>query len=232
MRSVLIQDGQSSHMTVELIQLAKENDFMPSFSHYSCASASGYWHFSSFKNQIGKALNKLIRSSPGRVSTTADIPEILSEAWPASVTAINLMSRFRKNGIHPLDPGCIKDRECAPSKAITETSVGSVGEVDSSASTGNSIETHAPDSFGTATETASATSNDPFSPDSALVKAMDPVFINPQKRVSENASKDLIRLLCLTEDEVFATLQKEKQTRGKKKSEAPACKRKPRASGQ
>lgn len=85
-----------------------------------------------------------MRSSPGRVPTTADIPEILSRAWPASVTAVNLMSGFRKTGIHPLNPGCIKDREYAPLKGIADTSFDNTKDTLDSASTGNSIETHAP----------------------------------------------------------------------------------------
>ena len=50
---------------------------------------------------MGKALNALVRSSPGRVPTTADTPKIISQAWPMSITAINLMSGFRKTGYIP-----------------------------------------------------------------------------------------------------------------------------------
>ena len=50
--------------------------------------------FSSFKHHIGWALNTLLRSSLGRVLTSEDIPNILSQAWPASMTAINFMSGF------------------------------------------------------------------------------------------------------------------------------------------
>ena len=77
--------------------------------------------FSSFKSHVGLALNALIRSSEGRVPTTEDIPKIVAEAWPKSVTPVNLMSGFRKTGIHPLNPGCIHDRVTAPSSAIVHS---------------------------------------------------------------------------------------------------------------
>ena len=43
----------------------------------------------------------MVKSSVGRVPTTDDIPFIVSEAWPKRSTSINLMSGFRKTGIHP-----------------------------------------------------------------------------------------------------------------------------------
>jgi hypothetical protein len=73
--------------------------------------------FSSFKYHVGLALNTLLRSSEGRVPTSEDIPVILSEAWPKSVTPVNLMSGFRKSGIHPLYPCYIHNRAFAPSIA-------------------------------------------------------------------------------------------------------------------
>ena len=77
--------------------------------------------FSSFKYHVGLALNALIRSSEGSVPTTEDIPKIVAEAWPKSVTPVNLMSGFRKTGIHPLNPGCIQDRVTAPSGVIVHS---------------------------------------------------------------------------------------------------------------
>ncbi len=73
--------------------------------------------FSNFKHHVGLALNTLLRSSEGRIPTSEDIPVIMSEAWPKSVTPVNLMSGFRKSGIHHLNPGYIHDRAFAPSIA-------------------------------------------------------------------------------------------------------------------
>ena len=100
--------------------------------------------FKSFKSHVGLALNALIRSSERRVPTTEDIPKIVAEAWPKSVTPVNLMSGFRKIGIHPLNPNCIHDRVTAPSSAIVHSEKSEVpslisGPLDTSGSA-NSLE--------------------------------------------------------------------------------------------
>ena len=76
--------------------------------------------FSSFKHYVGLALNNLIRSSDRCVPTSQDIPVVLEEAWPKSLTPVNLMSGFRKTEIHPLNPSYIHDRVFAPSIATQQ----------------------------------------------------------------------------------------------------------------
>ena len=109
---LLIQDGHSSHITVELIESAKENNIhilcLPSHTTHLLQPLN-VSVFSTFEHHIGRVLNILLHSSPGCVPTLEDIPNILYQAWPASMTAINFMSRFRKTGIYPLNPGHIKD---------------------------------------------------------------------------------------------------------------------------
>ena len=120
---------------------------------------------------VGTALNALISSSEGRVLTTEDIPKIVAEAWPKSVTPVNLMSGFRKTGIHPLNPGCIHDRVTAPSSVTvdSETSEGPslvTGPLDTSGSA-NSLETqcHA--------DSSQSISSVPKPPTSSLSDTMD-----------------------------------------------------------
>ena len=169
--------------------------------------------FISFKHHIGRALNTLLRSSPGCVPTSEDIPNILSQAWPASMTAINFMSGFRKTGIYPLNPGSIKDRECAPAKGITDTSFGSItGLCDTSTSTDNSIETHAPSS-------GVSILSDCTSPDSVLSQAMDSLFIKPQlKRKSTRRCKPAYNhtTVCITENQFLEKLKEDKNYNSKK----------------
>ena len=85
---LLIQDGCSSHISIELIELAKENDVhllcLPShITHVLQPLDVGV--FSSFKHHVGLTLNTLLRSSEGHVPTSEDIPAILSEAWPKNM---------------------------------------------------------------------------------------------------------------------------------------------------
>ena len=114
---LLMQDGHSNHNSFELIQVARKNDihllYLPAhITHVLQPLDVGV--ISSFKHNVGLALNAMVRSSAGRVPTTDDILFIVSEAWPKRLTSINLMSGFRKTGIHPLNAGCIKDGETAP----------------------------------------------------------------------------------------------------------------------
>ena len=67
---LLIQDGHSSHITVELIELAKENNIhilcLPSHTTHLLQPLD-VGVFNSFKHHIGRTLNTLLRSSPGCV---------------------------------------------------------------------------------------------------------------------------------------------------------------------
>ena len=49
--------------------------------------------------------------------TTDVIESLVAEAWPASFTPLNIMSRFRNCGVYRLNPGEVSDRQLAPSKA-------------------------------------------------------------------------------------------------------------------
>ena len=217
---LLIQDGHSnsSHITVDLIQLAKENDIhimcLPSHTTHVLQPLD-VGVFSSFKHHAGKALNALVRSSPGRVPTTADIPKIISQAWPMSITAVNLMSGFRKTGIHPLNPGCIKDRELAPSKGIADSPPENFRDSVDSSSTANSIETHAPPSAGHSASGGTVTSS---SPDSSLSHTMDSLFIRPKLKRSTRRRRAAYNhtAVMVTEDRFLKTLQEDKEARGRK----------------
>ena len=215
---LLIQDGHSSHITVDLIQLAKENDIhimcLPSHTTHVLQPLD-VGVFSSFKHHVGKALNALVRSSPGHVPTTADIPKIISQAWPMSITAVNLMSGFRKTGIHPLNPGCIKDRELAPSKGIADSPPENFRDSVDSSSTANSIETHAPPSAGHSASGGTVTSS---SPDSSLSHAMDSLFIRPKLKRNTRRRRAAYNhtAVMVTDDRFLKTLQEDKQACGRK----------------
>ena len=144
---LLIQDGHSSHISLELIEVASKNNI-----HLLCLPAHtthvqqplDVGVFSSFKHNVGMALNAMVRRSAGRLPTTDDIPFIVSEAWLKSSTLINLMSGFRKTGIHPsrMYQG---QRETVPCLACDHDPVTSTSDADTSGSL-NSLETCAPES--------------------------------------------------------------------------------------
>ena len=118
---LIIQDGHASHVTIDLIELARANSI-----HILCLPAHtthvlqplDVGVFKSFKANFNKACHKYIAEHPGRVITTDVIASLVGAAWPHSFTPNNIMSGFRKCGIFPINPGAVTDRQLAPSKAF------------------------------------------------------------------------------------------------------------------
>ena len=185
---------------------------------------------SSFKHHVGLALNTLLRSSEGRVPTSEDIPVILSEAWPKSMTPVNLMSGFRKSGIHPLNPSYIHDLVFAPSIATcpseqSESSVPSLTE--GSATT-------AEDGANTAEDSANMTEDNPAEsvdslethavssklPTSSLSSAMESLCLKPKlTRKTKRKAKPSYNsvAVCITEDDFVTKYKHDKEQKKKEK---------------
>ena len=49
------------------------------------------------------------------------LASLLCQAWPESMTPVNVMSGFKKSGIYPLNPGEISDRELGKSRAFVRS---------------------------------------------------------------------------------------------------------------
>ena len=119
---LLIEDGHDSHISIELIELARANDV-----HLLCLPAHtthilqplDIGVFKSFKTFFSKAFHKYLTKNPGRVITSDVIASLVGEAWPQALTPLNMMGGFRKCGIYPLNLGAVTDRQLAPSHATT-----------------------------------------------------------------------------------------------------------------
>ena len=119
---LLIEDGHGSHISIELIELARANDV-----HLLCLPAHtthilqplDIGVFKSFKTFFSKACHKYLTKNPGRVVSSDVIASLVGEAWPQALTPLNIMGGFRKCGIYPLNPGAVTDRQLAPSHATT-----------------------------------------------------------------------------------------------------------------
>ena len=122
---VLIQDGHASHISVQLIELARANGV-----HILCLPAHSthllqpldLGVFKSFKVSFSKACSHYLSQHPGRVVTNDKIALLVSSAVSSSFTPNNIMGGFRKAGIYPLNPGAIDDKMLCPSKAFPPTS--------------------------------------------------------------------------------------------------------------
>uniref|UniRef100_A0A1X7TFC6 DDE-1 domain-containing protein n=1 Tax=Amphimedon queenslandica TaxID=400682 RepID=A0A1X7TFC6_AMPQE len=119
---LLLQDGHGSHVSIELIELARANDIhllcLPSHtSHLLQPLDVGV--FKSFKSNFNKACSNYMSQNPGRVVTVDVIASLVGEAYPASFTPMNIMKGFKKTGVWPINPGEVTDRQIAPSKAYS-----------------------------------------------------------------------------------------------------------------
>ena len=127
---LLLQDGHSFHISIELIELARQNDvhllcFPVHTTHILQPLDVGV--FKSFKANVSKACHKYIISHPGRVITSDVIAALVAEAWLMSLTPVNIMGGFKKCGIYPINPGEVSDRQLAPSKAFQPQKPSQVG---------------------------------------------------------------------------------------------------------
>ena len=104
---LLIQDGHGSHVSIDLIELARANNVhllcLPSHTTHILQPLDG-GVFKSFKSNFSKAC-RYLASNPGRVITNDKLASLVAEAWPHSFTAVNIMSGFKKCGVFPINPG-------------------------------------------------------------------------------------------------------------------------------
>ena len=124
---LLIQDGHSSYISIELIELARANSvhllcLPPHTTHILQPLDVGV--FKPFKSAFSQACHKYmyVMQQPGRVVTTDVLASLVGEAWPRSFTPLNILSGFRKCGIQPFNPGKVGDRTLAASKGVTPES--------------------------------------------------------------------------------------------------------------
>ena len=150
---LLIYDGHSSHISIEVIEKARKNDI-----HLLCLPSHGTHILQpldisvmrSFKLHFSKASSEVLAKNPGRIITEYDLSGLIGKAWPLSLTTINIISGFCKSGIFPFNPAKILDCETAPSRVYestidccndsTSSSGPNLDESQSSVTTGSSID--------------------------------------------------------------------------------------------
>ena len=118
---LLIEDGHTSHISIEVIQLARSNDIhllcLPSHTTHILQPLD-MSVFKSLKSHYWKECQTYMAASAGRVITTEVVASLLGKAWPLAFTPVNIMSGFTKSGTYPLNPGEVSDRQLTPSKAF------------------------------------------------------------------------------------------------------------------
>ena len=110
-------------MSIEIIELVQSNGVyllcLPAHTTHILQPLD-VGVFKSFKSNFSKACSKYLAVNPGRVITSDKLAFLVAEAWPLSLTPLNIMSGFKKTGIYPINPSEVTDKEFAPSKLFQQ----------------------------------------------------------------------------------------------------------------
>ena len=86
---LLIMDGHGTHMSIELIELARSSGVhllcLPSHTTHVLQPLD-VGIFKSFKSNFSKACSKYLAAHPGRVITSDKLASLVAEAWPLSLS--------------------------------------------------------------------------------------------------------------------------------------------------
>lgn len=109
-KTVLILDGHGSHMSVNCLEFAAENDIslvcLPSHTtHYLQPLDRSF--FKPLKTFFYQACDQWIKTHQGRRITRMQFGTLLNSAWSRAATAGTAINGFSATGAFPLDPGSI-----------------------------------------------------------------------------------------------------------------------------
>ena len=93
---LLIEDGHASHISIEVIDLPRSNDFhllcLPSHTT-DLLQPFDVDVFKSLKSNYSKECQMYLATNPSRVITTETIASLLGRAWPLSFIPVNVSRR-------------------------------------------------------------------------------------------------------------------------------------------
>ena len=107
---LLLMDGHSSHYEPSSVELAKENDVilfcLPPHTTQD-SQPLDCTVFGPLKRHWSNVCHKYLKNNPGVVISKYNFSEVFSEAWLLALTPANIVSGFRKCGIHPFNRNAI-----------------------------------------------------------------------------------------------------------------------------
>ncbi|KAJ8048493.1 Jerky protein-like-like [Holothuria leucospilota] len=130
---LLLYDGHTSHISIPLIELAKEHKIIlfvlpPHTSHVLQPLDVGLFKpLKTFQNACGARM----RESPGEVITRYDVCNLASKSFLKAFTPINFINSFRKTGIFPFNPQEIDQTMFEPAKNLARNHWQTEGEEES-----------------------------------------------------------------------------------------------------
>ena len=115
---LLLLDNHHSHVTLEIIDYAKEHgivllSFPPHCSHKLQLLDRPV--YGPFKRYYNSACDCWMKKNRGKTMTIYDIPDMVERAFSRAITFVNIQSGFKVAGIFPFDGDIFSDLEFLPS---------------------------------------------------------------------------------------------------------------------
>ena len=115
---LLIMDGHSSHETLGILEMAREENIHilclpPHCTHF--LQPLDRTVFRPFKNYYDEACSDYLSENSLNAVTKFSFPELFRQAFEASMTKSNLKNGFKTCGIYPFYSQCLPDHALAPS---------------------------------------------------------------------------------------------------------------------
>lgn len=135
--TLLIVDGHKSHMTLELVDLARENHVIlfclpPHTTH--ALQPLDVAVFKALKAHFSRSLRALCFTRKDFTVSKRDFARVVKEPFEMAFSIVNIKSGYKKCGIFPFNPDAVDKGKMVPSSMYTPTSVPSTSTSPSSTS--------------------------------------------------------------------------------------------------
>lgn len=217
---LLIMDGHSSHISLEILQLAKENEIeilcLPPHTT-SELQPLDKCVFKPLKTEYNKACMQFLKENPGRIVTRYDFCGLFTIAYHKVCTMLNAASAFRATGIFPFNPSIIPEEVFGPSiVSHLPSQEGDCKPEETKASDQESTDIEAEsDLTSTSADcTVPCASGDVLS---SLLKV--PSFEKQRKIPTNKKSRRITSARCLTADEVIKEIEDKENEKEQKRIE-------------
>ena len=113
---LLFVDGHASHITIDVIDLARENHIIPPHTHTTHAlQPLDVSVFKSLKSHFSKAVYALSFAKKDFVVSKREFARVVKTPFEKVFSMSNIKAGFAKCGIHPFDPNAIDQSKVLPS---------------------------------------------------------------------------------------------------------------------
>ena len=144
---LILYDGHRSHISLTLTEWARRNNVIlfvlpPHSSHITHPLDVGV--FGPFKTMYYSECQSYMKKHPGMNITKYDIAELTSRPYLKALSPDNLISAFRKTGIHPFNSQAITESQVAPSVIYSKETDEEPGQKQPSGDSEKEVAEHAP----------------------------------------------------------------------------------------